>query len=70
MDHIEIKVAGHLDIDWNQWLSGFAVTHTGEGETLLAGPVRDQADLYGLIAKLRDLGVKLISVNTCGESLN
>ena len=68
MDRIEIKVSGHLDINWDQWLHGFSVTHGEQGETILVGPVRDQADLYGFIAKLRDLGVELISVNRLGET--
>jgi len=70
MDQVEIKIAGCLDINWSQWLQGFTVSHTGDDETLLAGPVRDQAELYGLIAKLRDLGVKLVSVNIGGEPLD
>ena len=68
MDRVEIKVSGHLNIDWSEWLQGFSVTHSGQGETILVGPVRDQADLYGFIAKLRDLGVNLISVNLLGET--
>jgi hypothetical protein len=69
MDRVEIKVAGHLDIDWEQWFHDFTVTHVEGGETILEGPVKDQSDLYGFIAKLRDLGVKLHSVNLSGGSL-
>ena len=64
MQHVEIRIEGHLDQSWADWLDGFTLTHTEEGETILTGEVRDQAALYGLIAKLRDLGVKLISVNS------
>jgi hypothetical protein len=64
MQRIEIRVEGHLDQTWADWLDGFTLTHTEEGETILTGKVKDQAALYGLIAKLRDLGVKLISVNS------
>jgi hypothetical protein len=70
MNYVEIKIAEHLDIEWDKWLQGFTVTHSGEFETTLTGPVRDQADLYGIIAKMRDLGVKLISVQLMGEGSN
>lgn len=63
MQQLEIRVEGHLDECWVDWLDGFSVTHTGGGETILTGRAQDQAALYGLIAKLRDLGVNLISVN-------
>ena len=64
MQQVEIRIEGHLDQSWADWLDGFTLTHTDAGETILTGDVRDQAALYGLIAKLRDLGVKLISVNS------
>lgn len=64
MQHVEIRVDGCLDMTWAEWLDGFNLTHTEQDETILAGKVKDQAALYGLIAKLRDLGVKLISVNS------
>jgi hypothetical protein len=67
MSHVEIRVEGHLDPSWADWLEGFALTHTEENQTVLTGKAPDQAALYGLIAKLRDLGVKLVSVNY-GES--
>jgi len=64
MQRVEIRVDGHLDKAWAEWLDGFAFTHTEQNETILTGDVADQAALYGLIAKLRDLGAKLISVNS------
>ena len=64
MQQVEIRIEGHLDQTWADWLDGFTLAHTEEGETILTGEVKDQAALYGLIAKLRDLGVKLISVNS------
>ena len=64
MQRVEIRVEGHLDPNWEDWLDGITLTHSEEGETILAGAVRDQAALYGLIAKLRDLGVKLISIKS------
>lgn len=64
MQRVEIRVEGHLDKTWTEWLDGFTLTHTEQGETILSGKAKDQAALYGLIAKLRDLGVKLVSVNS------
>ena len=63
MSQVEIRVEGHLDPSWAEWLEGFKITHTQDDLTLLTGTVSDQAALYGLIAKLRDLGLKLISVH-------
>ena len=63
MQQVDIRVEGHLDRQWSEWLEGFTITHTEQDETLLTGNVVDQAALYGLIAKLRDLGVKLLSVS-------
>ena len=64
MQQVEIRIEGHLDQSWADWLDGFTLTHTEQGETILTGEITDQAAMYGLIAKLRDLGVKLISVNS------
>ena len=64
MQRVEIRVEGHLDQTWAGWLDGFTLAHTEQDETILTGEVKDQAALYGLIAKLRDLGAKLISVNS------
>jgi hypothetical protein len=63
MQRVEIHVEGCLDAGWADWLDGFTFTYTGQNETVLSGQVTDQAALYGLMAKLRDLGVKLLSVN-------
>ena len=64
MQRVEIRIDGHLDEGWVEWLDGFTLVHSGQGETILSGKVEDQAALYGLIGKLRDLGVKLIAVNS------
>ena len=69
MQRVEIRVEGHLDQTWAEWLDGFKLVHTEQDETILTGKVKDQAALYGLIAKLRDLGAKLISVNS-GEQIS
>jgi len=61
---VEIQIKEHLDEDWSDWLAGFSVVHTEGGETVLAGPVRDQAELRGLLNRLADLGAQLSSVST------
>lgn len=59
----EIKVEGHLGGQWTDWFGGLTIILENNGETLLTGPVMDQAALYGLLIKVRDLGMALISVN-------
>ncbi len=58
----EIRVKGHLDNQWANWFEGLTITALDNGETLLTGPVVDQAALYGLLKKVRDLGIPLLSV--------
>ena len=58
----QIKIKGFLDDKWSDWFDGFTITHQGEAETLLSGPVSDQGALHGMLAKIRDLGLHLISV--------
>ena len=59
----QIRIKGHLGPQWTEWFEGMAVTWEENGDTLLTGPVIDQAALHGLIKKVRDLGMELISVN-------
>jgi hypothetical protein len=59
----EIRVEGHLHSRWAAWFDGLAIAHGSDGTTLIHGPVADQAALYGLLQKTRDLGLPLISVN-------
>ena len=59
----EIKVEGHLGQQWADWFGGVTITLEPNGNTLLTGPVIDQAALYGLLKKVRDLGMPLVSVN-------
>lgn len=61
--HIEIRIEGCLDPMWAEWFEGLEMKQTVPGETVLMGEVVDQAALYGLLSKLRDLGVKLLAVN-------
>jgi hypothetical protein len=67
MHQVEIHIKGQIDKRWSEWLEGLTVTHTEEGDTLLTGRVVDQAALYGLIAKLRDLGLPLAAVHSIEE---
>ena len=59
----EIRIKGHLSPQWSDWFEGFVITHTAGGETLLTGAVTDQSALHGLLARIRDLNLALISVN-------
>jgi hypothetical protein len=59
----QIRVKGHLDRQWTEWFGGLVITLDDDGNTLLTGPVVDQSALYGLVKKVRDLGMPLLSVN-------
>lgn len=59
----QIRLKGHLSSQWTTWFEGLSITLTDSGDTLLTGPVVDQAALHGLLRKVRDLGIPLISVN-------
>jgi len=61
--HYEIRVQGQLDPHWSDWFEGFGLEHRQDGSTILLGPVLDGAALFGLLERVRDLGLKLISVN-------
>jgi hypothetical protein len=58
----QIRVKGNLDQKWSDWFDGFTITPQADGITLLTGPVADQSALHGLLAKVRDLGLPLLSV--------
>ena len=63
MQWVKIRAKEHLDEQWAEWLDGFTIIHTEQNETILSGPIKDQSALYGLMGKLRDLGVVLLSVD-------
>ena len=59
----QIRLKGHLGRGWTDWFGGLTITLEEDGDTLLTGPVVDQAALFGLLKKVRDLGIPLLSVN-------
>jgi len=60
----EIRVVGHLPSQWADWFEGLTITPEEDGDTLLTGPAIDQAALHGLLKKVRDLGLSLVSVSS------
>ena len=58
----QIRIQGHLGREWTDWFGGLTIRRTDNGETLLTGPVVDQAALHGLLTKVRDGGMPLVSV--------
>jgi hypothetical protein len=64
----QIRIEGHLGADWADWFGGLTLTLDENGETLLTAPALDQAALHGLLKKVRDLGLTLVSVNQVNHS--
>ena len=64
MLNVEIQIKGRIDEHWSSWFEGLTITHPSEGETVLIGQVTDQAALYGILSRLRDLGLSLTSVDS------
>ena len=60
----QIRIKGHLGREWADWFSGLTLTALDNGETLLTGPVVDQATLHGVLRKVRDVGMPLLSVSS------
>ena len=64
----EIRVEGHLSSSWSSWFEGLTIHHEAGGETVLCGPVVDQAALHGVLMRIRDLGLPLVSVTRLGQT--
>ena len=62
----EIRLTGHLHERWTAWFDDLTVTHRGDGTTVIGGPIADQAALHGLLQRVRDLGLPLLSVERVG----
>ena len=63
MYRYEIRVRGHLDQHWSEWFDGLAITYDGDGNTVLSGPLVDEAALHGVLIKVRDLALPLLAVS-------
>ena len=61
-ERYEIRLQGHLDAPWAAWFDGLSLTHESDGTTVIRGPVTDQAALHGLLKRVGDLGLPLLSV--------
>ncbi len=62
LQRYELRVQGHLDVRWADWVDGLAFTHEVDGTTTLTGPLVDQAALHGLLSRIRDLGLPIVSL--------
>jgi hypothetical protein len=63
MSNVNAHIEGHLNPSWIAWFEGLSLRHEENGQTVLTGPLADQAALHGLLMRIRDLGIPLISVN-------
>ena len=66
----EIRVKGHLDDEWSEWLGGMSITLEEDGTSVLTGPVTDQSALHGLLLKIHNMGLPLISFRRIGSHLD
>jgi len=66
----EIRVEGHLDDEWSEWFGGLSIVLEKDGTSVLTGPVTDQAALFGLLLKIHNMGLPLISFRRIGSGLD
>lgn len=66
----QLRIKGHLDSRWTGWFEGLSITLVDGGDSVLTGPVADQAALHGLLKKMRDLGLTLVSVSPLDPGLS
>ena len=66
MTFYEIRVKGHINVNWSEWFDGLEITNLNNGETILSGHVADQAALHGVLYKVRDLGLPLVALTSVG----
>ena len=64
MKQVEIRIKGKIDKCWMDWFGNLAITYSSQGDSILTGSVRDQVELHGVLTRLTDLNLELISVNT------
>jgi hypothetical protein len=66
--HYEIRIEGQLSGSWSSWFEGMRIHHAGTEETILSGPIADQAALHGVLMRIRDLGLPLVSVTRISKA--
>ena len=64
----QIRVKGYLEVEWGEWFDGMSITHDEDGETTFTGPLVDQPALFGLLSKVSNLNLVLLSVNVVPET--
>jgi hypothetical protein len=67
-DEYEIRLEGYLDTQWSQWFGRLVIHHCAHNETILTGPIADQAALHGILAKIRDIGIPILAFKQLQES--
>ena len=67
MEMYQFRLKGHLDNRWAEWLGNMVIEHQPDGTTLITGPVADQAALFGILSRIRDLGTPLLSFTVLDE---